>query len=317
MTETNNFNLNLNLQLFADGDTSAEVPAETGAEANAVTSQQLTKAREVDFVKRFADGVLGSLLEALGVTRRVPMMEGTTLYIYKTDGTLQSGAVAEGEVIPLSRYERVREAVGDIVLKKWRKATTAEAIKKSGYAEAVRETDKGLLRDVQKGVRADFFDFLTGLEDVTEVTGDSLQAVLAKSWGELQVLFEDDAVQTVHFVNPLTVADYLAGAQVTLQDAFGMNYVENFLGLGTLVMSSLVPRGSVYSTAKENLVMYYLTMNGDVADAFDLTADESGFIGIKSGRANDSRAQVESLVMTGVRFLVENGDGVVVGNVGE
>lgn len=304
-------NFEMNLQLFAG----EEENVESAAEANAVTTAQMTKAREVDFVKRFAEGVLGKLTEALGVARKVPMMEGTTLYIYKTDGVLQDGAVAEGEVIPLSRYERKREAVGDIVLKKWRKATTAEAIKKSGYFEAVSETDKGLLTDVQKGVRADFFDFLNGIQSPVAVSGANLQAVLAKSWGKLQVLFEDDAVETVHFINPLTIADYLAAAQVSMQTAFGMNYVQNFLGLGTVVMSSRVPEGVVFSTAKENLVMYYLTMNGDIAQAFDLTADETGFIGIKSGRANDARAQVESLVMTGVRFLVECGDGVVKGTV--
>ena len=55
------------------------------------------------------------------------MMEGTTLYVYKTTGTLQSGAVPEGEIIPLSQYERTKEAVGEITLKKWRKAATAEA----------------------------------------------------------------------------------------------------------------------------------------------------------------------------------------------
>ena len=320
-----NHTFNLNLQLFASNLT-------TAAEANAVTSQQLTKAREVDFVRRFSDGALRALTEALGVTRRVPMMEGSTLYVYKTTGTLQSGAVAEGEVIPLSRYEREREAVGDITLKKWRKATTAEAIEKAGYAEAVRETDRGMLSDVQKGIRADFFTFLTGIvtpESGTEgqegyepavgveVTGDSLQAVLARSWGALQGLFEDDAVQAVHFVNPLTVADYLATAQVSVQTAFGMNYIENFLGLGTVVMSSLIDQGEVYSTAKENLVLYYLSMDGDVAGAFDLTSDETGLIGIKSGRANDSRAQVESLIMSGIRFLVEYADGVVKGVIAE
>ena len=139
--------------------------------------------------------------------------------------------------------------------------------------------------------------------------------MLAKSWGQLQVLFEDDAVQAVHFINPLTIADYLATAQISMQTAFGMNYVQNFLGLGTVVLSSNIPEDEVYSTAKENLVLYYLTMNGDVAEAFDLTADETGFIGIKSGRANDSRAQVESLVMSGIKWLVDNADGVVKGTI--
>ena len=313
-----NYTNAMNLQLFAE------------PEGEAITPQQLTKAREVDFVNRFTGGVLQGLLDALGVARKVPMMEGSTLYVYRTQGELEDGAIGEGEVIPLSRYERTREAVGDIAIKKWRKATTAEAIEKAGYAEAVRETDRELLQDVQKGVRGDFFSFLTGIvqpesgEEGQEgyapavgvsVEGASLQAVLAKSWGQLQVLFEDDAVQVVHFINPLTIADYLATAQITLQTAFGMNYIENFLGLGTVVMSSMIPQGQVFSTAKENLLMYYLAMNGDVAGAFELTADETGFIGIKSGRANDERAQVESLVMTGIRFLVEYAGGVVKGEI--
>jgi len=291
----------MNLQLFA-------------AEDNVITTQQMTKAREVDFVQRFEGNVLKKLLEALGVTRKIPMMEGTTLYMYKTVGTIQSGAVSEGDVIPLSQYQRDKIPMGEITLKKWRKAATAEAIKKSGYDEAVRQTDKGLLRDVQKGIRTGFFDFITGL-DGTVVSASTLQAVLANSWAKLQVLFENDAVQPVHFINPMTIADYLATATITTQTAFGMNYIESFLGMGTVIMSSKIPVGQVYSTARENIIMYYLTMNGDIARAFDLTADDSGYIGIKSGRANDSRAQIESLVMHGIQFLVEYADGVVIGQI--
>ena len=294
-------NFTINLQLFA-------------AEDNVITTQQMTKAREVDFVQRFEGNVLKKLLEALGVTRKIPMMEGTTLYMYKTVGTIQSGAVSEGDVIPLSQYQRDKIPMGEITLKKWRKAATAEAIKKSGYDEAVRQTDKGLLRDVQKGIRTGFFDFITGL-DGTVVAGSTLQAVLAKSWAKLQVLFENDAVQPVHFINPMTIADYLATSTITTQTAFGMNYIESFLGMGTVIMSSQIPVGQVYSTARENIIMYYLTMNGDIARAFDLTADDSGYIGIKSGRANDSRAQIESLVMHGIQFLVEYADGVVIGQI--
>ena len=301
------------------------------AETNVITTAQMAKAREIDFVNRFSGSILRKLMEALGVTRKIPMAEGTTMYVYKTTGTLQSGIVPEGEIIPLSQYARVKNAVGEITLKKWRKAATAEAIKKSGYEEAVRETDRGLLTDVQKGVRTDFFTFLSGIVQAASgtegqsgytpavgatVTGSTLQAVLAKSWGQLQVLFENDAVETVHFINPLTIADYLATAQVSIQTAFGMNYIEDFLGLGTVVMNSQVAQGTVYSTAKENLILYYLTMNGDVANAFGLTADETGLIGIKSGYANEERAQIESLVMSGIQFLVEYADGVVKGTIG-
>lgn len=286
----------------------------TGAETNLIKASHMRKVREVDFVERFGHNILPKLMEALGVTRKIPMQEGTTMYVYKTVGTLQSGDVPEGEIIPLSQYERTKTAVGEITLKKWRKAATAEAIKKSGYVEAVNLTDAKLLNDVQKGIRSDFFEFITGL-DGQVVAGDTLQKVLAGTWGQLQVLFEDDAVSTVHFMSPLTISDYLGTAQVTMQTAFGMNYIEDFLGMGTVVMNSNIPKGMVFSTAQDNLILYYLTMNGDVANAFDLTADDTGYIGIKSGYQNEERAQIESLIMSGIQLLVEYADGVVIGQI--
>lgn len=283
------------------------------AENNVITSSQMAKAREVDFVQRFTGNALKKLMEALGVARTIPMLEGSAMYVYKTTGTLQPGAVDEGDVIPLSQYARERTAVSDIALSKWRKAVTAEAIRKLGYDGAVRETDQKMLSDIQKSIRAAFFGFLTGL-DGTVVAADTLQAVLARSWARLQVLFEDDSVEPVHFIHPLTVADYLATATVSTQTAFGMSYVADFLGLGTVVMSSLVPEGQVFSTAKDNLVMYYLQMSGDVAGAFDLTVDESGYIGMHTSQT-DNRAQIETLVMSGIRFMVEYADGVVIGQI--
>lgn len=286
----------------------------TSAEANVIKAAQMAKVREVDFVEMFGGNILPKLMEALGVTRKIPMQEGTTMYVYKTTGTLENGSVPEGEIIPLSQYERTKTPIGEITLKKWRKAATAEAIKKSGYSEAVQETDKKLLNDVQKTIRSDFFNFLTGL-DGQVVAGDTLQKVLAGTWGQLQVLFEDDAVSTVHFMSPLTISEYLGTAQVTMQTAFGMNYIEDFLGMGTVVMNSNIPKGQVYSTAKDNLILYYLTMNGDIASAFNLTADQTGYIGIKSGYQNEERAQIESLIMSGIQFLVEYADGVVIGQI--
>lgn len=290
------------------------------AETNLIKAAQMKKVREVDFVEQFGGNILPKLMEVLGVTRKIPMMEGTTMYVYKTTGTLQSGAVPEGEIIPLSQYERTKTAVGEITLKKWRKAASAEAIKKSGYDEAVNQTDAKLLKDVQKGIRTDLFTFLATMDGSaagTPAEGDTLQSALADAWGQLQVLFEDDTAEAVYFVNPLDIADYLKTAQITVQTAFGMNYVEDFLGLGTVIMTSQVTQGTFYATAKENLILYYLTMNGDIANAFELTADETGYIGIKSGYQNEERAQIESLIMSGIQFLVEYEDGVVVGTIGE
>lgn len=288
------------------------------AEDRLIKAADMKKIREVDFVEQFTHQSLQKLIEVLGVTRKIPMMEGTTMYVYKMTGTLQSGSVAEGDIIPLSKIEQTKTAVGEITLKKWRKAVSAEAIKKSGYNVAVTETDKKLLSLVQGGIRTDLFSFLNGtITGATEVAGTGLQAALAAAWAQLQIKFEDDTAEAVYFVNPLDIADYLASASVSVQTVFGMNYIENFLGLGTVIMSSQITQGTFLATAKENFILYYLTMNGDVANAFDLTADSLGYIGMKSGYQNEERAQIESLVMNGIQFLVEYAAGVVKGTINQ
>lgn len=286
------------------------------AEANLIVTTDMSKVREIDFVSQFTHNSLAKLVEVLGVTRKIPMQEGTTMYVYTTTGTAGTGVVPEGEIIPLSEYATTKTAIGEITLKKWRKAVSAEAIKKSGYDNAVTVTDAALLKDVEKGIRGDFFKFLNGnISGSVTATGAGLQAALADAWSKLQIAFEDDTAEAVYFVNPTDVGSYLASAQITVQTAFGMNYIENFLGLGTVILSSRVTAGTFVATAKENLIMYYLTVNGDVARAFSLTADELGLVGIKSGYANEERAQIESLVMSGVQFLVEYAAGVVKGTI--
>ena len=301
-----NNDFTMNLQLFADQTTDPET--------NLITKSQMTRVRDVDFVERFARNSLKPLMEALGITRKEPMTEGTTIYVYKTTGTLQDGSVPEGEVIPLSKYERTKTPVGEITLGKWRKAVSAEAIMKSGRDEAITKTDNKMLSDVQKKIRGDFFTYITGL-DGSVIARSNLQGVLAQTWAKLQVLFEDDSIEAVHFMNPVTIADYLETATISTQTAFGMTYIESFLGMGTVILSSMIPVGQVYSTAKENLILYYLTMNGDVAREFNLTTDQTGYIGINSDYATNERAQKETLVMSGVQFLVEYADGVVIGQI--
>ena len=289
----------------------------TTAEANLITQEQMKRVREVDFVSQFTHNSLAKLMEVLGVTRKIAMMEGTTMYVYDVTGELQDGNVPEGEIIPLSQYEVTKTPVGEIKLHKWRKAASAESIKKSGYDAAVRDTDTAILRDVQKGIRANLFGFLNGeISGATTASGADLQSALADAWGNIQVLFEDDTAEAVYFVHPQDIASYLASADITTQEAFGMKYVEDFLGLGTVIISSRVKKGTFVATAKENFIMYYLTMNGDIAMAFNLTADETGFIGIKSGYQNEERAQIVSLVMVGIQFLVEYAAGVVKGTIG-
>lgn len=281
-------------------------------DAKTVKEADLAKVRDVDFTERFSKGI-DTLMAMLGVTRKQEKRAGEVLKVYKATGTLESGVVAEGDVIPLSKYQTTYEAVGEAVLNKWRKVTTAEAISSKGYGQAVNDTNDKMLKDIQKGVRTSFVNFLaTG---TGEVAGVGLQATLAQAWGKLQVLFEDTSVQSVYFMNPLDVADYLGGAQISTQTAFGMSYIENFLGLGTVILASDVPKGKLYATAAENIVLYYIPVtSADMAQAFDLTSDATGLIGIHTGPTYDNLS-AETVAASGVGLFAEKLDGIVVGTI--
>lgn len=287
----------LNLQLFAD---------------NTVKDADLSKVRDVDFTERFVAGI-DTLMKMLGVTRKIEKKAGEVLKVYRVDGTLQDGNVAEGEIVPLSKYNTTYEAVGEAVLKKWRKETTAEAISNKGYGQAVNDTNNKMLKDIQKGIRSNFVSFLgTG---TGTASGANLQAAMAQVWGQMQVLYEDTAVETVYFVNPLDVADYLGQAQISTQTAFGMTYIENFLGMGTAILASDIPKGKIYATAAENIVLYYINVTGsDLGQAFGLTSDSTGLIGIHTGAVYDNFT-AETVAASGVGLFAENLGGIVVGSI--
>lgn len=273
-----------------------------------IKKADLARVREIDFTLMFTES-LRKLTEALGVTRKVAKQAGTVLKTYKATGTLEDGAVAEGDTIPLSKYTTEAVSYGEITLKKWRKATSAEAIIERGYDQAVGMTTERMLKDVQKAIRKDFFTFLgTG---TGTATGAGLQAALAQTWGKLQTLFEDDDIQAVHFINPLDIADYLATATITTQTAFGMTYIEDFLGMGKVFMNSSVPKGTIYSTAQDNLVLYYVPVNGaDLNEAFSFTSDETGYIGIHE-EPDYTNMTASDTVVNGMTLFAERLDGVV------
>lgn len=283
------------------------------AETNTIMKEDVARVRAVDFNYQFT-GNLNKFMELLGITRKIAVQEGTTLKALKVTGALESGAVAEGELIPLSHYETQEVPMGEAKLNKWRKGTTAEAILKGGYEQAVGATTDKAVKDIQKGIRTSFVAYLAN--GTGKANGASLQEALADGWGQLQVLWEDDAVETVYLLNPLDVADYLGSAQVTMQTVFGLNYIENFLGLGTVILSSNVPKGKYYATAKENIIAYYVNVaSGDIASAFKLTVDETGYIGIRE-YLDEDHARVMDLIMSGIDFFPERIDGIVVGTIG-
>lgn len=291
-------NRKINLQLFA-------------AEANLTKTADLEPAISIDHTSRISRS-LTKFREVLGITEMQPMAAGTQIKIYKSEKKNTPAQVGEGETIPLTKIERKLAQTIDLTLAKHRKSTSAESIQKVGYDNAVNKTDEKLISEIQKGIKADFFTLINS--GTAEAEGVNLQTACANAWAKLQELFEDEDVNAVYFVNSVDVADYLGKANITMQTAFGLSYIENFLGLGTVIVSPKVTAGTVPATAKENLNGAYIPTDGDVGTAFGMTSDETGLIMMKHS-VKDDNATLETIAMDGVKFYPERLDGIVVSTI--
>lgn len=281
------------------------------AEENLTVAADLEPAISVDFTSRLSEGIK-TLMKVLGISDMLPMAVGTTIKAYKMTKVNSPEQVGEGETIPLTKIERKLAWTKELGLKKYRKATGAETIQKVGYDRAVNETDEKLVKEVQKEIKADFFTALaTG---TGTASGNGLQAVCANLWAKLQVRYEDMEVTPVFFINPQDVADYLGKAQITMQTAFGLSYVENFLGMGTAIVTPAVKALEVWATVTENLNGAYVPASGDLANAFGLTMDETGLVGMTHSKATGN-ATLETLIMSCVLFYPEFVDGVFKGTI--
>lgn len=280
--------------------------------ANETYAKDLAPEISVDFASRIANNIT-ELQNLLGVTELLPMSAGTVVKVYKWSQVNTPEQVAEGTEIPLTEIKREVAKNIEVALKKYRKNTSAEAIQKVGREMAINQTDEKLIKGVQKDIKTSFYNTLLG--GTGTATGTSLQKTLAACWGKMKSVFEDEDATPVYFVSSDDVAEYLGTASVTLQSAFGFSYIEDFLGLGTVIVSPALTSGKVIATAKENINGAYVPANnGDVAQAFGLTSDATGLVGMTHSIKSDN-ATIDTLVMGGVVFFPELLDGVIVGTI--
>lgn len=275
---------------------------------NTITTQQFSiNPREVDFVTSFGREIT-ALTEVMGISRPIPKPNGTMLTAKKAMGELQSGSVAEGDLIPLSQFEVEPVDFQPIELLKYRKAVTIESIEKYGLETAVGMTDEEFKVQLQDDVLAQFYNFLLTGQLTSEET--TFQMAVAMAIGRVKDAFKKmhrSATGVAVFANTLDVYEYLGGAQITVQTAFGMDYVENFLGADILFFSSEVPQGRVIATPVNNLNVYYV----DPADsefaqaglAYTTDADVP-YIGFHTEGVYQ-RAQSESYAIMGLTIFAE------------
>nr|DAG84487.1 MAG TPA: major capsid protein [Caudoviricetes sp.] len=283
---------------------------------NTTTTKQITvKAKEIDLAQRFTQ-TWDALREIMGIMRPIRKTPGTTLVSSKATITLQSGTVAEGDEVPLSQATVTPVAYKDLTLQKYRKRVTAEAVDKFGAAIAVQKTDDALLNELQSNVLNEFYTFaLTGTLTGTEKT---FQMAVAMSIGRVKDKFKKLRLNygnVVVFANTLDVHRYLGSTTITTQTSNGVEYLKNFLGADTVIVSSEIPEGKVLAVPVDNIVLYYCDpSDSDFAELgleYTTGAGETNLIGVhKEGVYG--RASGDTHVLMGMAMWAEYLDAIAV-----
>lgn len=278
------------------------------------TTDLQVKAREVDFVTRFTNN-WQALTNIIGITRPIAKQPGTTLTAYEAAVTLEDGTVAEGAEIPYSKATVKPVTTGELTLEKYAKAVSIEAVNQYGAAVAVQKTDDAFLRELQGKVLTKFYTFLaTGTLTGTAAT---FQAAIAKAIGAVTDKFDKlhrDRSNIVVLVNTIDYYDYLGTANLSVQTAEGITYVQNFLGANTIIITSDIPQGKVIATPVENIVLYYVDpANSDFA-TLGLNYTVQGDTNLIGFHANGDyqHAVGESFALMGMSLWAEYLDGIAV-----
>lgn len=270
-------------------------------------AQIQVRAREIDFVTSFGKN-MQALLDVMGITRMIRKENGSVLKTKKVTGVLQSGDVAEGDEIPMSQYAVEETEFDSIRIAKYRKGVSLEAIAEKGYEAAVALTDEEFKSDLQNVVTDKFYNQLK----LGSLVGheSTWQMAVAMAIGRVKDKFKKmkrTATGVAVWVNTLDVYKYIGAADITIQTAFGMDYIKNFLGADIVFVSSEIPENTVVATPLNNLVAYYV----DPADSefvkagLSYTTDPAtGFIGFHA-QGNYDRAISDMFAIMGVRLFAE------------
>lgn len=226
---------------------------------NTTTTENFTLDKKiVDFVERFNMN-WDSLREIMNVMRPVRKAPGTRLRSYKVDITRGGGQAAEGDEVALSQASVTEVAHKDITLTPDRMRVTAQAVEKYGADVAVQKTFEAFLNKIQGDVLKEFYEFaLTGELTGTEAT---FQMAVSMAVAKVKDKFKKMNLNygsVVVYANTLDVGRYLGGAQITTQNLNGVEYLKNFLGADTMIVTSEIPEGTVVAIPADNIVLYYV-----------------------------------------------------------
>ena len=260
-------------------------------------TRTIALSRSIDMVDRFNSNI-DALLGLLGESDVVILPAGSAIEIYKTSGTLNNTQVAEAQLINLSDYKSELVDTKSLAFNKYRALIGVESIARMGYEKAIVRPFNKLVSDVQANIRASIFTAL-GTGTGTATAGNTLQAALANAWAAVEEGFDGVNYTPVFFINTTDAAEYLGTANILLAERFGLRYMENFLGLGNVIVDKNVPQGTVYATAAQNLIVYAPDASGISEGELDFYSDETGLLAItRDPKAENAAEQI--VVISGV-----------------
>ena len=272
-------------------------------------------AREKDFVTRFGTS-WQALQEVLGIMNPIKKESGTKLVSYTASVTLEDGDVDPGCVIPYSKATVQEIAHADLKLEKYAKAVPVEDVDKYGAEIAVQKTDEAFLNELQTTVMENFYATLA--DDTYAMTGTdaTFQMAVAMAIGKVRDKFKKmrkNISSVVVFVNTLDAYKYLGSADISIQSLFGIDYVQNFLGAQTMILSSEIDEGTVIAIPADNLVLYYVDPSTEFAKlGLVYTTDgDTNLIGFHA-QGNYGTAVGESFALMGMKLWYEYADGVAI-----
>lgn len=286
-----------------------------------MTADMAVAAREIDFVSRFARN-WDHLRDILGIVRPIRKQPGAVLKSKKATITLVSGTVGEGKEIPYSKAQIVETPYAEMTVEKYAKAVSIESIKDHGYDVAVGMTDDAFLFELQDNVTARFYAYLnTGSLTSNESTW---QRALAMAKGNVINKFKQmhrTCTEVVGFANVLDLYDYIGDAAITVQSAFGFQYIKDFMGYKVvfLLSDAEIARGKVIATPVENIALYYVDPgDSDFAKAglIYTTDGLTNLIGFHT-QGNYNTAVSESFAIMGMTLFAEYLDAIAVVSVTE
>lgn len=273
-------------------------------------------AREQDFVSVFNLN-WDALRKILGIMRPIRKAPGTKLVTYTASVALESGNVDPGEVIPYSKATIVKSGLADLDIEKYAKAVPIEDVAKYGAAIAIEKSDDAFRNQLQMKVLTDFYTFLntgalTNIQTTWQLALSMARGLAIDKFNKMRKSVTD----VVGFANVLDAYKYLGTANITVQTAFGVSYVENFLGYSTLFLLSApdIAEGTVVACPVENIDLYYIDPSDSEFARLGLnytTAGETNLIGFHA-EGNYSTAVGETFALMGMKLWAEYLDGIAV-----